>query len=175
MRLQAPGVCPAACANAIARGIVPDGRPLASPHQDVGDHVGVTGLFAELQRAVGPQVAPVGIARVVVEEACELRPVGLDAEQLLVEFAPRTSPMVGDQLDLAPYGRQHVVGAEHGVVMIEDAQQPHPVRHELRIDVARCRCCRGAKTECGPDARAEEAPTAQGVHVFSRLLLKGRG
>jgi hypothetical protein len=84
--------------------------------------------------------------------------------------------MLGDQLDLAPGGGEHVVRAEHGVVMVQDAQQPHPVRDELRVDLACCCwCCRGAETECGSDAHAEKAPTAQGVHVFSRLWLKGPG
>jgi hypothetical protein len=43
---------------------------------------------------------------------------------------------------------------------------------ERRINLAGgCGCGRGVETECGPDARAEKAPTAEGIHIFSRLKL----
>src|SRR4051794_27589540 len=49
--------------------------------------------------------------------------------------------------------------------------EAHPVLDEPGIDLAGCGGrYRGVEAECGPDAHAEKAPTAEGVHVFSSLV-----
>jgi hypothetical protein len=80
--------------------------------------------------------------------------------------------MLSDEVEFVPCRVEHLVRPEHGVVAAQHVQQVRPVRDELRVDLAnRCGCCRGAKTKCGPYARAEKAPTADGIHVFFRSVL----
>ncbi len=119
-------------------------------------------------------VAQARVAGVVTEPARKLRPARFHAQQLRAQLAAGDLPVRRDQVDLVAHGAERVARAMHGVVTGEQAQEIHPVPDELGVDLSRCcGCGRGAKAEGGPGARAEKAPTAQGIHVFSHFGLGG--
>jgi hypothetical protein len=79
--------------------------------------------------------------------------------------------MVGDQAEFVPDGVEHAAGAEHRVMATQHVHEVHPVLDEAGVDLAGC--CgggRGVEAQGGPDACAKEAPTAEGIHVFSRVV-----
>jgi hypothetical protein len=68
--------------------------------------------------------------------------------------------------------REHVAGAEHGVVSAEQVELPRPVVWKLGIDLAgRCRSGGSAEADGGCGARADQATTAGWLHVFSRVAV----